>query len=1337
MIEMDLRRELDCVAHRYRRLRLWSSLAICWFAFAILGAIFIWWSRSQTVPSPGMVPALGILAVMAAATSAIVALRSARSSDWLARRIERRFPELDARLLTAIGETRQTHKLGFLQQTVVAEALTHARKNDWETIVSDRSLTLAKFAQTATLCGFVLVLGNLILDDRGNRGLGLLPGGSNPLAEPITIKVEPEDTGIERGTSLLVMARFDARLPAEVRLAYRKPGAESAVLSMSKSLNDPLFAARIQSVDHDLAYCVQYDDETTRWYKVTVFDYPELVRADARLSFPAYTGMSETVVEDTRSVTAVEGTRLTLIMRLNKPVAEAKLVPDSGRASPNGKDSKPSDTVSVEAAIKNSLSLNADPVEPNTYTVSLVLDQSRRYRLQLVDADGRKNKLPPEFTINVTPNRPPDVKLVAPARDVQVSPIEELAIKARVYDDFGLRRYGVSYSIAGQPPQEIVLGESAPGKERREVTHVIAFESLKAEPDQLLSYFFWAEDSAPDGSPRRTLGDMYFAEVRPFEEIFRQGEQPTGEQMQQMQQGQQAGQNAQQAEQLANLQKQIINATWTLVRREISQQPSDKFVPDVQLIGESQTTAKEQAAALGERLDDPRSKAYLESVLAHMDRALAELLRAKDGPAIEALQPALAAEQAAYQALLKLRAREHEVVRANRRQQQQGGGGGGNRSQQQLDQLELDNSQNRYETQRSAPSLRSPEQEAQQRETRQVLNRLRELAQRQEDLNKQVKELQTALEEAKDEKQQEDIRRQLARLRDQQQEILRDTDELRDRMDRPENQERMADSREQLDQTRPNLRRASEALEQGQVSEAAAAGARAGEDLDRLRDEFRQATAGQFNEAVDELRNEAQKLDENQQKLSERLANLNQSNQRSLRDTGDRQQIVENLGQQKQDLQKLLENMRRTIEEAETAEPLLSKQLYDTVRQARRQQPEQALDTSRQLLERAFIDEARAAEREAGQGISDLRKGVEQAAESVLGDETEGLRRAQAELDSLAEQLNREINRAQPDSQQSGQQASTNPGENRGASGRQDNGESQDAQTAPGDADQQDERSDQAGSQQKGSQQKGSQQKGNRGQPGQQKGNGSRRGAQQRGNQQSSDAEQSSQQSGDQQSDEQQVDTQQAGGQQSGGKQSNQQRAGGGRGGRGQRPGGQEQDQQNQQAGDSEDNQSQDNESQAGSQQDGQQSGQQGGEQRGGQQQGGGHGGDLRRFLGGQTGPEGNRDPLTGEGFRDWTDRLRDVEEMVGDPQLRAEAARIRDRATAIRAEFKRHSEAPNWDLVREFIGRPLVELRQSVSEELLRRESRDALVPIDREPVPPEYVEQVRRYYERLGSGR
>jgi len=109
--------------------------------------------------------------------------------------------------------------------------------------------------------------------------------------------------------------------------------------------------------------------------------------------------------------------------------------------------------------------------------------------------------------------------------------------------------------------------------------------------------------------------------------------------------------------------------------------------------------------------------------------------------------------------------------------------------------------------------------------------------------------------------------------------------------------------------------------------------------------------------------------------------------------------------------------------------------------------------------------------------------------------------------------------------------------------------------------------------------------------------------------------------------------------------------------------------------------------------------------------------------------------PLTGDRFRDWSDRLRDVEEMVADPELRAEAARIRERARSMRAELKRHSSDPNWELVQSQVAGPLVELRDRVAAELLRRTAKQAIVPLDRDPVPPRYSEKTRLYYQRLSS--
>ncbi len=124
-------------------------------------------------------------------------------------------------------------------------------------------------------------------------------------------------------------------------------------------------------------------------------------------------------------------------------------------------------------------------------------------------------------------------------------------------------------------------------------------------------------------------------------------------------------------------------------------------------------------------------------------------------------------------------------------------------------------------------------------------------------------------------------------------------------------------------------------------------------------------------------------------------------------------------------------------------------------------------------------------------------------------------------------------------------------------------------------------------------------------------------------------------------------------------------------------------------------------------------------------------------FQGLTGGPRGPGGPITGEGFRQWSDRMRDVEELLEDPGMRADAARIRDRVRGTRDEFRRHSKVPDWNQLQSMVAEPIQELRTRIAEEIRRRESPDALVPIDRDPVPPQYAEGVRRYYERLGSGR
>lgn len=128
--------------------------------------------------------------------------------------------------------------------------------------------------------------------------------------------------------------------------------------------------------------------------------------------------------------------------------------------------------------------------------------------------------------------------------------------------------------------------------------------------------------------------------------------------------------------------------------------------------------------------------------------------------------------------------------------------------------------------------------------------------------------------------------------------------------------------------------------------------------------------------------------------------------------------------------------------------------------------------------------------------------------------------------------------------------------------------------------------------------------------------------------------------------------------------------------------------------------------------------------------------GGLERFL--NRGGSASAAPFGGDNdFVEWSDRLRDVEEIVDDPELRAEAARIRDEAREIRKEILGTSAPPQWDIIKQKVARPLTELQNRVAEELLKRTAEDARVPIDKDPVPSQYESAVRRYYERLGSGK
>src|SRR4029079_13976381 len=188
---------------------------------------------------------------------------------------------------------------------------------------------------------------------------------------------------------------------------------------------------------------------------------------------------------------------------------------------------------------------------------------------------------------------------------------------------------------------------------------------------------------------------------------------------------------------------------------------------------------------------------------------------------------------------------------------------------------------------------------------------------------------------------------------------------------------------------------------------------------------------------------------------------------RTLRDSGQRAETMEGLNQQREQLDDLLKRMQQTVEEAEHPEPALARQLYDTLRAADKNRTADALDVTKRLLEVGIGDEANKSMQNADTGITELRQGVERAAESVLLNETDVLRQAQREIDRLADELNREIQNAlgeqgatsrdvtQQAGSQAGDQARNQQEDQAGERGRNQTGNQPGDQSAAGGGEQQ------------------------------------------------------------------------------------------------------------------------------------------------------------------------------------------------------------------------------------------------------------------------------------------
>jgi hypothetical protein len=667
--------------------------------------------------------------------------------------------------------------------------------------------------------------------------------------QSIHVQVLPGDVRVPAGQRLTIRASVRAGESPLTRFTPRltvAAGSEARTVAMTPDGDG--FQFSFDSVDRTFRYRVTAGSRRSEDYTVTALVGPRVTRIDLTYEYPAFANLPTREERDGGDIYAPAGTKVRVRVHTDKPIASGQMVFAQGGKAEGSPSLRPTSDRVLEG--------------------DLVVARDDSYRIGLTDRDGLGTADDTEYFLRVMDDRPPEVRILRPGGDQQITPLEEVAIEARAEDDYGLSRFELVYAVAGREPKVVRFDRTSGTDLARTGAHTLAAEDLGVQPGDVITYYARARDLARGRRSTETRSDMFFLEVRPFSEEFVLAQSQAL-----------SGMASEQIETLVTAQKEIINATWNIERRAAS--GAGRSAGDITAIAAAQAELRSRAEQISSRggrgrgairfpqqLQPPRQLRSdrppsdpVGAAISAMTRAIGQLEGQRTGDA-------LPHEMAALQGLLQAQA---EVRRREVAQQAGASTGGLGRQGQDLSALfdkELQRQQRtNYET-RSQSEARPDPQDGES-----ALDRIRDLARRQEELSRRQRELARAAPTG------EELRRQLETLTREQEAQRQQAEELERQMGRqaqpkpgagpqsPQTGGGMRDATEQMRSAAGELQRQSPAT-------AADRGERAAANLRRLEQQMRRDSPEAQQRAAGEARLEAQQIADEQRRIAGEASRL-------------------------------------------------------------------------------------------------------------------------------------------------------------------------------------------------------------------------------------------------------------------------------------------------------------------------------------------------------------------------------------------------------------------------------------------------------------------------------
>ncbi|MCG6955154.1 MAG: DUF4175 family protein, partial [Gemmatimonadetes bacterium] len=964
--------------------------------------------------------------------------------------LEEHEPSLEHAVVSALDADEVRHPSPALARRVREIAMERARRVEYGRRVEQPALY--RFGGILTVVVVAAVAMSLLGPTHLRTGVSalLIPTRDAGAVSPFAIAVTPGSVTIPRGTDQLITATLTGFDAGEASVFTRTaPDAPFQRMSMLTG-DEGGFQLMLLGVEDRTEYFVESSGVRSPTYAIDVAELPYVDRLDLVYHFPAYTGLPPRTVEDGGDVAALPGTVVEVHVTPTIPAAAGRLVMGG----------QPGDSLT--------------PADDGTLVGRFTVGAKGFYRVDLARDNGDMVNASPEYTIDLLNDQEPSVRFTKPGRDTQASPIEEVYLQVQADDDYGIGDIRLVYSVNGGA-EDTVSVFKASGAPLTDVStgHTLYLEEFGVEPGDLVSYYALARDNRTRDGAIPVASDIYFLQVRPFERTYRQGESQGG-------QGQ--GASGQQPEQsLSELQRQIIAATFNLVRQKDTY-GGDEFSQNVVSVGLAQERLRGQVSTLVERMRNrgiADSDSGFRDVSTILPRADSAMVRAKARLDEEDLKQALPEEQIALRFLQQ--AEDTYERRVVQQQSQEGGGGGG--QQQAADdladlfELQLDQMKNQYET------VRRGEQQQSDDQVDALLEKLKELARRQQ------QEAERQRRQGQQGGSQSSSASSAGGGGDQQRSLADETEEAARQLQRLARQ----NGDPELEDTARRLQEAADAMRRAAARSGSASQAEANAAADRLEEARRRLQQAQSERArrdADDALRQADELARQQRDVEQGVRGLPQSGQ-------GRSDAIDRLRDRKDQMTGSVSDLEQALDRAASVsrseQPDAAQKLQEAADQIRNSKLKEKIQYSKGTIEQYDPESALTLELGIEGDIQALRQKLQEARDATDEAKPDPLREALENTRDLVqgmEAMDRRLRDPAPgDRSRAGQATEGQPGDSAGQGQAGQPGQQQGQQGQPG---------RQSG--EPGQQGQQGQQQGRSGQRGQQKGQAGQQGGRSGGN---------------------------------------------------------------------------------------------------------------------------------------------------------------------------------------------------------------------------------------------